>query len=114
MKVGFLGVGAQKAGTSALDGYLRKRHIDGAHQYLFVLGVDPSYQGRGLGGVLLRRLSARADAASMPIYLETDDPANVPLYQRFGYQILTEERVAALPSVTFWRMQRDAVSAAGP
>lgn len=89
-----------------VDAYLQKHHIEGAHHYLYVLGVDPPLQGRGLGGVLLRRLSARADAASMPSYLETDDPNNVPLYQRFGYQVLSAESPARLPSVTMWRMLR--------
>jgi GNAT superfamily N-acetyltransferase len=112
------GLGAAAVGPrftwrlARVDSYLQKHHIDGAHHYLYVLGVDPPHQGRGLGGQLLRRLAARADHESLPSYLETDDPNNVPLYQRFGYQVLTQESPAALPSVTMWRMLRP--SAAGP
>jgi GNAT superfamily N-acetyltransferase len=97
-----------------VDSYMLERHIHDPHHYLYVLGVDPSHQGRGLGGTLLRSLSARADAAALPVYLETDDPNNVPLYERFGYRVLTAEAPASLPTVTMWRMQRDAASAAGP
>jgi ribosomal protein S18 acetylase RimI-like enzyme len=95
-----------------VDSYMQKHHIEGAHHYLYVLGVDTALQGRGLGGALLRRLSSRADADALPAYLETDDPNNVPLYQRFGYRVLTAEQPAALPSVTMWRMQREPSAAA--
>jgi GNAT superfamily N-acetyltransferase len=119
--VGWLrnGIGAALLGPrytwrlARMDGYMQKHHIEGPHHYLYVLGVDPPMQGRGLGGVLLRRLSARADEAQMPSYLETDDPNNVPLYERFGFQVLTAESPAALPTVTMWRMLRPA-SVAGP
>ena len=92
-----------------------RRHRTDPDGHSVLHGLRPkAHQGRGLGGQLLRRLSARADAAALPVYLETDDPNNVPLYERFGYRVLTAEAPASLPTVTMWRMQREAASAAGP
>jgi ribosomal protein S18 acetylase RimI-like enzyme len=93
------------------DGYIRRRHIRGPHYYLFVLGIDPSHQKRGLGRALLGALSERADAASLPCYLETDKPSSVELYRSAGYAVLTEEDVPRIPGMHMWTMCRPAKGA---
>jgi ribosomal protein S18 acetylase RimI-like enzyme len=90
------------------DAYISRRHIKGPHYYLFVLGVEPAYQGRGLGKALLGALSERADAAGVPCYLETDKPSSVELYRRSGYEVLTEEDVPGIPGAHLWTMRRPA------
>jgi len=87
-----------------IDSWMRKRHHHDPHWYLAVLGVEPAYKGRGLGGRLLRALSARADADGMPCYLETDEPENVGLYQHHGYDVLSEG--TPLPGTNMWLMLR--------
>src|SRR5579884_1581184 len=70
------------------ENYTRNMHhrcITEPHWYLWVLGVDPSRQGQGIGGALLRAGIERADASHLPCYLETMNPDNVSLYQKFGF-----------------------------
>lgn len=57
------------------------------HFYLFMLGVDPTQQRRGLGSQLLEPLLARCDAENKPAYLETARPENVPFYARHGFNL---------------------------
>jgi ribosomal protein S18 acetylase RimI-like enzyme len=106
--------GCATAGPRAIANYLRtdghmvKRHPKEPHYYLFVLGVEPELQGRGLGRGLLARMSARADAEGVPCYLETDKERNVRLYQGAGYRVVTDETVPTGPGFRMWTMQRPA------
>ena len=105
-----------KLGLSALrrfnnaDVYMRsmhKRSIDEPHWYLWVLGVDPADQGQGIGSMLLRAGLERADASNLPCYLETMNPDNVPLYQKFGFAIAGEGDIPN-SNVHVWSMLRPA------
>jgi GNAT superfamily N-acetyltransferase len=70
-----------------------------------VLGVDPSQQGRGLGGTLLAPGLARADRERHRVYLETARADNVPFYKRHGFKL---ELCAQHPEFpTFWAMTRE-------
>jgi ribosomal protein S18 acetylase RimI-like enzyme len=73
------------------------------HYYLGVLGVAPGEQGRGIGSTLLASfcsLSA-ADPRSAGVYLETANPANLPLYRRGGFAVTGE---GTLGAATLWCM----------
>jgi ribosomal protein S18 acetylase RimI-like enzyme len=74
-----------------LDRETRKRHPHYDHWYLWFLGVDPERQGQGIGSVLLRSLSAKAEASGVPCYLETDKLSSVRIYERHGYVVHSEE-----------------------
>lgn len=89
-----------------LDRFLRTHHPRTPHFFLAVLGVEPAMQGRQLGSALLRALSARADAAGMPCYLETDREAAMRLYTRHGYAVVGDHVLGELGGVRFWRMER--------
>lgn len=90
---------------AAADHHLRKLHPKTPHWYLFVLGVEPALQGRGLGGRLLRWLGERADRDRVPCYLETDKASSVRLYERHGFRTVVEE-THARTGIHFWTMQR--------
>ena len=94
------------------DLYITRKHLRGPHYYLFVLGVDPAHQRKGLGRQLLASLNARADAARVPCYLETDKPTSVALYESVGYEVTTEEDVPGVPGMHLWTMRRPARSEA--
>lgn len=83
----------------------QKRIAPGPHWYLAILAVDPLYQGQGLGSQLLRAGTARADATNLPCYLDTATSRNVPLYQRFGFQVVHEEDVEGA-NLHLWHMLR--------
>jgi ribosomal protein S18 acetylase RimI-like enzyme len=113
---GALGIGpAHTIRLARLDGYMAKRHTKDRHWYLFVLGVDPAHQGKGMGGALLARLCARADEEGVASFLETDEEKNVGLYRRFGYEVIEE---ADTPfGFRMWHMKRAAgfgLRASGP
>ena len=58
------------------------------HYYLSLLATDPAQRGRGLGLGLLADNLTRVDADGAPAYLEASNPANVPLYERHGFEVL--------------------------
>lgn len=51
------------------------------------IGVEPHFQGRGLGTTLLTGLLARADKLFAPVFLEvrTDNAPALALYERHGF-----------------------------
>jgi ribosomal protein S18 acetylase RimI-like enzyme len=75
------------------------------HVYLGVLGVHPRAQARGHGRALLEavRVRSAANPDSAGVYLDTTQPDNVALYQRFGYQVVGFER---LDGIQIWCMFR--------
>ncbi len=76
------------------------------HWFLDQLAVEPAAQGRGIGRALLEHAIGLAAADGHPLILETGTPANVGLYERFGFRvILAEDAPGGGPRV--WFMQRD-------
>jgi ribosomal protein S18 acetylase RimI-like enzyme len=78
----------------------------GPVEYLLLLAVDPEAQGRGVGGALLARGLALADAQACPAYLETQNPANAEYYRRYGFRIASRRPVPGLPGVEHYSMTR--------
>ena len=81
-------------------------HPHTPHYYLEYLGVEPALQGQGLGSQLLSELARRADAVGVGCYLETATPRNLPLYQRFGFQVTAQKEVIGLPAWFLWRPEQ--------
>lgn len=75
-------------------------HPHEPHWYLTMLGVDPARQGRGLGSLMLKHTLRRVDETGLPAYLESSNPKNVPLYERFGFEVLGVIKGSAFPPVT--------------
>ncbi|MFK0016008.1 GNAT family N-acetyltransferase [Streptomyces sp. NPDC091027] len=75
------------------------------HWYLAVIGADPAARGQGHGAALLRSGLARADAAGLPVYLESSKPDNLPFYEHFGFTVLGEARLPG-GGPTLWAMRR--------
>jgi ribosomal protein S18 acetylase RimI-like enzyme len=69
-----------------VDGFLMKHHIKRNHHYVYMLATHPDRQGQGLGSALLAAFAR--DAAGAECYLETDDPKNLPFYERRGYSVV--------------------------
>lgn len=76
------------------------------HEYLWFLGVRPEAQGHGVGSRLLQAETARLDAQERAAFLETATPRNVPLYQRHGFEVMTEYRPAP-DAPLVWAMWRE-------
>jgi GNAT superfamily N-acetyltransferase len=80
-------------------------HAD--HYYLTLLGTDPAHRGKGLGLQLLEDTLQLADDDGVAAYLESSNPANVPLYARYGFRPYGTFSLPHGPDVTtMWRDPR--------
>jgi len=68
---------------------IKKYHPE-KYMYLWYLGVDPQYQGKGVGSSLLKDIIDLGQKRKLPIYLETSTERNLPLYQRFNFKLYQE------------------------
>ncbi len=75
-------------------------HPDEPHWYLPLIGVEPNAQGLGLGGALMRHALARCDDDGALAYLESANPRNIPLYERYRFEVTGKIQVGAAPTVT--------------
>ena len=99
-------VGEEQAGRimQLMHGFKEMRPIDEPHFYLSLLGTHTDHRGYGIGFSLLAENLAWVDGMGMPAYLEASNPANVSLYQRYGFETIGEFTVAQGPTVTtMWR-----------
>jgi ribosomal protein S18 acetylase RimI-like enzyme len=95
-------------GYARAGDHMQRLHPKERHWYLFFLGVEPELQGQGLGGKLLQRLNERADRDNVIGYLETDRESNLRLYQRYGFQIVTDDVLPRVRELRLWTMRRPA------
>jgi len=72
---------------------------------LSLLGTAAEHRGHGFGLGLLAQNLREIDEARMPSYLEASNPANVQLYERYGFVVLDSFTLpAGGPEVfTMWR-----------
>jgi ribosomal protein S18 acetylase RimI-like enzyme len=75
------------------------------HFYLSLLATSTEHRGHAYGLRLLAENLRQIDQAGMPSYLEASNPANVPLYMRYGFEVLGSFTVPeGGPEVfTMWR-----------
>jgi len=72
-------------------------HPRDPHWYLPTIGIEPHLHRKGLGSALLTEALSRCDQEHMPAYLESSNSANMPLYQRFGFEVLGVIRAGHSP-----------------
>lgn len=58
--------------------------------YLWFIGVDPKFQGSGVGSDLMKSLIEDSEKQKRPIFLETSTLRNLPWYKKFGFEIYNE------------------------
>jgi ribosomal protein S18 acetylase RimI-like enzyme len=74
-------------------------HPGEPHWYLPLIGVDPAHQHKGYGSLLLRHGLAQCDRDHAPAYLESSNPANIPLYERHGFVVQGTIQVGSSPTI---------------
>jgi GNAT superfamily N-acetyltransferase len=76
------------------------------HYYLDSLGVEPEWQGKGVGSALMQPVLERCDAERMPAYLNAGSPGSRDLYLRHGFAVTKEFRLPE-DGPPLWRMWRE-------
>jgi len=69
-------------------GQMGSYHPKEPHWHLTMIGVDPLEQQKGYGSALLEVGLAPCDEAHETAYLESTNPRNIPLYERFGFEVV--------------------------
>ena len=94
----------EQADVLSLMEQMDAHHPREPHWHLPMIGVDPSRQGQGRGSALLRHALERCDRESALAYLESSSPANIPLYERFGFELIGTIQSGSSPQL--WPMVR--------
>ena len=55
---------------------------------LYLVGVLPEYQGKGLASTLMNLMIEEMEKKSIPMHLETANPHNVKIYMKKGFNII--------------------------
>lgn len=72
-------------------------HPEEPHWYLPMIGVETHMQGRGIGASLMQHALAVCDEEGLPAYLESSNPRNVPMYERFGFEVIGTIQAGSSP-----------------
>ena len=86
---------------------LHLRDMPEPHWYLMILGVDPPFQGLGLGGAIMQPVVERADSEGLPCYLDTSKERNLVFYRKHGFEVVQEGTIPG-GGPRFWTMSRAA------
>ncbi|MHB8682328.1 MAG: GNAT family N-acetyltransferase [Acidimicrobiales bacterium] len=80
------------------------------HCHIGPVGVEPAYQGMGIGRAVMSQLCAQLDDEGTIGWLETDKERNVRFYQALGFEVVEYLEVLEQPN---WFMRRDPLRPAG-
>jgi ribosomal protein S18 acetylase RimI-like enzyme len=90
------------------DGFtaLAARHPRVPYWYLQALATSPAQRGQGHAARLLQEQFSLSSASGELIALETSNPANLPYYQKFGFEVADE--LVLQEQFPVWLMCRNA------
>ena len=83
---------------------LAEHDLAESHWHVGPVGVDPGFQGRGLGGAAMKLLCGEFDRHQRLAWLETAKPENVRFYIGLGFEVVEEIELLSTPN---WFMRRD-------
>ncbi len=84
---------------------IRNSVIQPPYMELSPIGVKPEYQGKGFGSKLLRPMMQRFDDEETICFLETQNPENIPIYEKLGFEI-AKEGIVPECDLHHWGMMR--------
>lgn len=100
------------AGASDMERFLymgsvmAQHDLPEEHWHVGPVGVEPGFQGLGLGHAAMRLLCDRLDEKGGIGWLETDKPENVRFYLSLGFELVTE---APMLGAQFWFLRREPI-----
>ncbi len=87
-----------------------KPHLQVEAAYLWALGVVRTHHGRGIGAALMEQTleAVRTTKKYNAMLLKTENPRNLPFYQRLGFAVVHQNRVEKT-GLDVWIMKRELV-----
>jgi ribosomal protein S18 acetylase RimI-like enzyme len=85
---------------------LHRKLVPYPHWYLQIIGVAPTHQGQGFSSRLLRPVLERIDRERMPCFLETNTGKNVTIYRRFGFEVVSEDKIPGTEVTSFAMLRK--------
>ncbi|TAL59572.1 MAG: GNAT family N-acetyltransferase [Bacteroidetes bacterium] len=85
---------------------VKQRPNPGTYLYFWIFGVLPDARGFGAATQLKDIILSESQKQQLPIYLETTNPQNRRVYERYGFKVYHEWFVPGR-NFTFWFMKRD-------
>jgi ketosteroid isomerase-like protein/GNAT superfamily N-acetyltransferase len=82
---------------------VERRHLREPHHYFAHIGVTPPQRGKGLGSSLMRPTLEQCDSEGLPAYLEASSERSAALYERLGFELVSEISVAGSPPMRLMR-----------
>ncbi len=80
--------------------------IDDLSWYLSIVGIDPKFQGKGMGASLITPVLEKTDPLGVPTWLETFTPRNMSFYRGLGYKAVASF-MEPLTQTEYWIMVRE-------
>ena len=87
-----------KTVLAVLNG-MNKCQPEEPYWYLSLIGVDINHQGQGIGSKLLKPMIDKFDCEESLAYLESTNAANIPLYERFGFNLVGRIEIDDCPPI---------------
>jgi len=93
----FMGFSLMKLGTGTIKKMInfqlnaikiRKQLIKDPYWYVVLIAIAPEFQGQGFASKLLKPLLLQAEREKEPVFLETHNPKNIPIYEKLGFKII--------------------------
>lgn len=78
---------------------MSRGHPEEPHWFLPLIAVDPFVRGKGTGSALMEYGLAACDRDGVPAYLDSTHPRNIPLYERFGFELVRTIEIGGHPPV---------------
>jgi ribosomal protein S18 acetylase RimI-like enzyme len=104
-RFGRQGAGRMWAYGRSVDN-LHRKLVPYPHWYLQIIGVTPAYQGQGFSSRLLRPVLERIDRERMPCFLETNNEKNAAIYRRFGFGVVSEDKLPGTEVTSFAMLRK--------
>ena len=74
-------------------------HPQEPHWYMPFMGVEPSFQGQGIGSAILKHSLQECDRTQHLAYLEASSERNVSFYERHGFRVIGKFQVGNSPQL---------------
>eukprot|EP00941_MAST-03F_sp_MAST-3F-sp1_P000420 g420.t1 len=87
---------------AAFDACLARlhKHIKEPHVYVWMIGVEPGAQKKGIGTKMMEAINEFADRENLICYLESCGDKNKKFYEKLGFQVEHEDKLVTKKNET--------------